>query len=75
MPKTEDGGLILDDRDQMIDWRMNEWLTIKEAAGHLKLSVPAIRKYIRLGKLLHYRHGRIVRLKRRDLDNFLEPSQ
>ncbi|MFC1981087.1 helix-turn-helix domain-containing protein [Chloroflexota bacterium] len=53
----------------------NEWLTIKEAAGYLKLSVPAIRKYIRLGKLLHYRHGRIVRLKRRDLDNFLEPSQ
>ena len=53
----------------------NEWLTIKEAAGYLKLSVPAIRKYIRLGKLLHYRHGRIVRLKKRDLDNFLEPSQ
>jgi len=52
-----------------------EWLTIKEAAGYLKLSVPAIRKYIRLGKLTHYRHGRIVRLKRRDLDNFLEPGQ
>ena len=53
----------------------NEWLTIKEAATYLKLSVPAIRKYIRLGKLSHYRHGRIVRLKKRDLDNFLEPSQ
>ena len=52
-----------------------EWLTIKEAAGYLKLSVPAIRKYIRLGKLPHYRHGRIVRLKKRDLDNFLEPAQ
>ena len=57
------------------DMESNEWLTIKEAAGYLKLSVPAIRKYIRLGKLLHYRHGRIVRLKKRDLDNFLEPAQ
>jgi excisionase family DNA binding protein len=50
----------------------NEWLTIKEAADYLKLSVPTIRKYIRLRKLPHYRHGRIVRFKRRDLDNFLE---
>ena len=57
------------------DMENNEWLTIKEAAGYLKLSVPAIRKYIRLGKLLHYRYGRIVRLKRQDLDNFLEPGQ
>ncbi len=57
------------------DMENNEWLTIKEAAGYLKLSVPAIRKYIRLGKLPHYRQGRIVRLKRRDLDNFLKPSQ
>jgi len=53
----------------------NEWLTIKEAAGYLKLSVPAIGKYIRLGKLPHYRHGRIVLLKRRVLDSFLEPGQ
>ena len=53
----------------------NEWLTIKEAASYLKLSVPAIRKYIRLGKLPHYRHGRIVRLKKQDLDNFLEPGR
>jgi len=53
----------------------NEWLTIQEAAEYLKLSVPTIRKYIRLGKLSHYRHGRIVRLKRRDLDSFLQPSK
>ena len=53
----------------------NEWLTIKEAADYLKLSVPAIRKYIRLGKLPNYRQGRIVRIKRRDLDNFLQPGQ
>lgn len=52
----------------------DEWLTIKEAAERLKLSVAVIRKYIRLGKLPHYRQGRIVRLKRSDVDNFLRPS-
>jgi len=52
-----------------------EWLTIKEAADYLKLSVPAIRKYIRLGKLPYYRQGRIVRIKKQDLDNFLKPGK
>lgn len=52
----------------------DEWLTIEEAARHLKVSVPAIRKYIRAGKLLHYRQGRIIRIKRSDLDNFLQPG-
>jgi excisionase family DNA binding protein len=52
----------------------NEWLTIKEAAKHLKLSVAGIRKYIRLGKLPHYRQGRVVRLKKSDIDNFLRPG-
>ena len=49
----------------------NEWLTIKEVAEHLKLSVAAIRKYIRLGKLPYYRQGRVIRLKKSDVDNFL----
>jgi excisionase family DNA binding protein len=53
----------------------DEWLTIQEAADHLKLSVPAIRKYVRLGKLPHYRQGRIVRIKRSDLDSFLHLGQ
>lgn len=52
----------------------DEWLTIKQAAEHLKVSVGAIRKYIRLGKLPHYRQGRIIRLKRSDVDNLLTPS-
>jgi excisionase family DNA binding protein len=52
----------------------DQWLTVKEAAERLKLSVPAIRNYIRLGKLPHYRHGRVVRLKRSDVDNLLRPG-
>lgn len=49
----------------------SEWLTIKEAAEHLRVKVPTIRKYIREGKLPHYRQGRIIRLKVVDVDNFL----
>jgi len=52
----------------------NEWLTIKEAANYLKVSVPTIWRYIRLGQLTAYRRGRIVRLKKSDLDNFLQPN-
>ena len=52
----------------------NEWLTIKETAERLKLSIAAIRKYIREGKLSHYRRGRVVRLKKSDVDNFLQPG-
>jgi excisionase family DNA binding protein len=50
----------------------DEWLTIQDAAKYLKLSVPSIRKYVTNGKIPSYRGaGRIVRLKRSDLDNFL----
>lgn len=53
----------------------DEWLTIEEAAKYLKLSVPAIRKYIGNGKLKHYRNGRIIRIKQSDLDSFLKPIE
>lgn len=50
----------------------DEWMTITESAKHLKLSVPAIRKYVRLGKLPSYHQGRLVRLKKSDLNAFME---
>lgn len=53
---------------------VDEWLTVKEASGRLKVSVPTLRKYIRMGVLPHYRQGRIVRLKSIDIDNFLHPG-
>ncbi len=51
-----------------------EWLTIAEAARYLRISVPGIRKYIKESKLPSYRQGRIVRLKKSDLDSFLQPN-
>jgi len=53
----------------------DEWLTIEEAGNYLKLSIPAIRKYIGNGKLKHYRNGRIIRIKKSDLDSFLKPIE
>jgi excisionase family DNA binding protein len=55
----------------MLEDRNMEWLTIEDAAGYLKISIPTVRKYIRLKKLPCYRQGRIIRLKKEDLDNFL----
>ena len=52
-----------------------EWLTIEESAKYLKLAEITIRKYVKNGKLPSYRHGRIIRLKRSDLDGFLKPSR
>jgi excisionase family DNA binding protein len=52
----------------------SEWLTIQEAADYLKVSIPTIRKYIKLNKLSCYRQARIIRLKKVDLDNFLSRS-
>lgn len=52
----------------------DEWLTIQETADYLKLSVAAIRKYIRQGKLPHYRHARVIRLRKSDVDKFLQPG-
>jgi excisionase family DNA binding protein len=52
----------------------NEWLTIAEAAKYLKLSIPSIRNYLKSGKLSSYRFGRVIRLKRIDLDALFKKS-
>jgi excisionase family DNA binding protein len=54
---------------------VEDWLTIEEAASYLKLSVPTIRKYITAGKLPSYKQGRLIRLKRPELDAFLESGR
>jgi excisionase family DNA binding protein len=54
---------------------IEEWMTIDDAAKYLKLSVAAMRKYIRLNKITSYHQGRIIRLKRKDLDAFMEAGR
>ena len=52
----------------------SELLTVKEASARLKVSIPTLRKYIRMGVLPHYRQGRIVRLRSSDIEGFLHPG-
>jgi len=50
----------------------DEWLTIAEAANYLKLSTQSIRNYLKDKKLPAYRNGRVIRIKRTDLDAFFK---
>jgi excisionase family DNA binding protein len=55
--------------------RIEEILTVREAARFLKVSVNSIRRYIRLGRLPAYRIAdeRVLRIKRLDLEKLLTP--
>jgi excisionase family DNA binding protein len=48
-------------------------LTVQETAAMLKLSPVTIRRYIASGRLPAVRVGRGVRLRRADIEAFLEP--
>jgi len=52
-----------------------EWMTIEEVAEYLRLAVPTVLKYVRLGKLPSFRQGRLTRLKKSELDAFLESGR
>ena len=48
-----------------------EWMTIKEIAKYLRVSVSTIRKFVKIEKLPNYRQRYIIRLKQSDIDAFL----
>jgi excisionase family DNA binding protein len=51
---------------------IDEMLTIAEAAKYLKVSVPSIRNFLKDGRLPAYRNGKLIRIKRTDLDAFFK---
>ncbi len=51
---------------------MPEWLTVPEAADYLKCSVPTIYRRIKAGELPAYKSGKMIRVKREDLDQMFE---
>ena len=53
---------------------MAEFLTVKDAAALLPCSVSAVRKWITAGRLRVVRAGRLVRIRREDLECFLTSS-
>ncbi len=51
---------------------MSEWLTVAEAAKHLKVSRPTIFRWMRSGRLSFYKFGNATRFKREDIDQMAQ---
>ena len=51
----------------------SKWLTVKEAALYLKVSQMTLFRWMKSGKLKHYKMGNAVRLLSEDLDAIAEP--
>lgn len=51
---------------------MEEWLTLEQIAEELKLNIETVRGWVRTKKLVAYRPTRDYRVKRSDLNDFLE---
>ena len=49
-----------------------EWLTLQDIADELKLHIETVREWVRTKRLTACRVGRDYRVKRADLDKFLE---
>lgn len=53
-----------------------EWLSTEDVAKELKVRVERVREWIRRGDLVAYRvGGRDYRIKREDLDRFIEEGK
>ena len=52
-----------------------EWMNTQEAAAHLGITVRTLYRAIDEGKLIAYRMGRVIRIQKPDLDQYLESSR
>ncbi|MGP8058776.1 MAG: helix-turn-helix domain-containing protein [Acidimicrobiales bacterium] len=48
------------------------WLSTKEAAGRLGVTLRSLYRFIDEGDLAAYKFGRVIRLKEADIDRFIE---
>ncbi|GAA4277702.1 helix-turn-helix domain-containing protein [Aquimarina mytili] len=63
--------LLLDIKHKPIEEKKPENLTVKETAKLLKVSEQSVHNYIKRGTLSAQKVGRILLIKRTDLDNAL----
>jgi excisionase family DNA binding protein len=49
-----------------------EWLTLQQIADELQLHIETVRDWVRTKRLAAYKVGRDYRVKRADLNKFLE---
>lgn len=64
--------LLLDIKYKPIDEEKTENLTVKEASALLKVSEQSVHNYIKKGFLPAQKVGRILLIKRSDVDNSLK---
>lgn len=48
------------------------WMSTKEAAEHLGVTLRSLYRFIDEGSLAAYKFGRVIRLKTEDVDRFIE---
>lgn len=53
----------------------NQWMSTKEAARHLGITPRTLYRIIDEGQLPAYQFGRVYRLKRDDVEAFIEASR
>ncbi len=49
-----------------------DWLSTKDAASRLGVTLRSLYKFIDEGELAAYRIGRVIRLKKDDIDEYIE---
>ena len=49
-----------------------QWMSTKEAAEHLGVTLRSLYRFIDEGALAAYKFGRVIRLKADDVDSFIE---
>jgi len=54
---------------------VNEFLTVNEVAEKLRLHPATIAKYVREGKILALKFGRVWRIREEELTKFLEKTE
>ena len=53
---------------------MTQWLSVEDIAKELNVPLDTVRAWIRAKRLKAYKPGKEYRVKREDLDRFLEDS-
>ena len=69
-PGDGKGGRVADGLTEGITW-----LSTKEAAARLGVTLRSLYRFIDEGDLVAYKFGRVIRLQQADVDRFIEASR
>lgn len=67
--------LLTEDQNSVLLFDKLKWITTKEAALYLRVSVGQIRNMVWRGQLVSYRVNNRLRFLRSDIDKVVKPSR